>query len=104
MSPKADPEKCKYCGTKGHGRNPNFDLKKSSCPAFNNKCRQCKRKGHFQDFCNRLKDNNVTKDNTVEGKTVQVTKVGMPWGEKMLAKGDDIEDIFEPNGKTAKYD
>ena len=74
-SPRAEQERCKYCGTKGHGRNPNFDLKKLSCPAFNNKCRHCKRKGHFQDFCTRMKDNDATKENTVEGKTVQVTKV-----------------------------
>ena len=33
-------EKCKYCGNKGHGKNPNFDLKKASCPAFSNKCKK----------------------------------------------------------------
>ena len=44
-------EKCKYCGNKGHGKNPNFDLKKASCPAFSNKCKKCSRKGHYQDFC-----------------------------------------------------
>ena len=56
IEPQLNQERCKYCGTKGHGKNPNFDLKKASCPAFNNKCKQCKRKGHFQDFCNRNRD------------------------------------------------
>ena len=46
-----DLENCKYCGRKGHGKSPNFDLKKASCAAFDHKCKQCSRKGHYQDFC-----------------------------------------------------
>ena len=60
--PKDEQDWCKYCGTTGHGKNPNFDLKKSSCPAFNNKCRQCKRKGHFQDFCNRKQEKETSEN------------------------------------------
>jgi hypothetical protein len=51
MEGKDDNEKCKFCGTNGHGKSPNFDLKKASCPAFDNICKQCMRNGHFQDFC-----------------------------------------------------
>ena len=32
-----DQDKCKFCGRRGHGKSPNFDLKKASCPAFDNK-------------------------------------------------------------------
>ena len=55
-----EAEKCKYCGNKGHGKNPNFDLKKASCPAFNNKCKKCSRKGHYQDFCTRKQPKDST--------------------------------------------
>jgi hypothetical protein len=53
MDGKDHNEKCKFCGIKGHGKSLNFDLKKARCPAFDNKCKQCMRKGHFQDFCSR---------------------------------------------------
>ena len=41
-----DLEKCKYCGRKGHGKSPNFDLKKANCGAFDHKCKKCSRNGH----------------------------------------------------------
>jgi hypothetical protein len=40
---KDDDQKCKFCGRKGHGKSPNFELKKASCPAFDNNCKQCMR-------------------------------------------------------------
>ena len=46
-----DQDKCKFCGRRGHGKSPNFDLKKASCPAFDNKCQNCMRKGHYKGFC-----------------------------------------------------
>jgi hypothetical protein len=48
---KEDLEKCKSCGRRGHGKSPNFDLKKANCGAFDHKCKQCSKKGHFKDFC-----------------------------------------------------
>ena len=70
-------EKCKYCGTQGHGKNPNFDLKKAKCPAFNNKCHQCNRKGHFQDFCNHKHDKEKPGDakNKVGANSVKLSRV-----------------------------
>jgi hypothetical protein len=46
-----DLGKCKYCGRKGHGKSPNYDLKKASCAAFDNKFKKCNRNGQYQDFC-----------------------------------------------------
>ena len=40
---RGDLRNCKYCGRKGHWKNPNFNLKKASCAAFDNKCKQCSR-------------------------------------------------------------
>ena len=53
MEVKDETDRCKFCGKKGHGKSLNFDLKKASGPAFDNKYKQCLRKGHFQDFCGR---------------------------------------------------
>ena len=39
--------KCKFCGKKGHGNSPNFDMKKEKCPAFDKKCNTCGKIGHF---------------------------------------------------------
>jgi hypothetical protein len=72
-------------GCKGHGRSQNFVLKKASCPTFDNKCKQCMRKGHFQDFCNRkppkdkpekdgAKDNDKAGSKSVKLWRVQVSK------------------------------
>ena len=91
MEPQTNQERCNYCGTKGHGKNPNFDLKKASCPAFNNKCKQCKRKGHFQDFCSRNRSENKeisgnTNDKTrAENKSMRVMK--MKFTDKISKEG-----------------
>jgi hypothetical protein len=45
-----------YCGEKGQGKSPNYDLKKVSCAAFDHKCKKCNRKSHYQDFCTWKKD------------------------------------------------
>jgi hypothetical protein len=78
---KDDSEKCKFCGKRGHGKSPNFDLKKASCPGFNNKCKQCMRKGHFQDFCGRKppknnpeSDGGKVKDKAVS-KSMRVSRI-----------------------------
>merc|ERR1711888_38070 len=33
---------CKFCGESGHGKNPNIDIRKTDCPAFNKTCKKCK--------------------------------------------------------------
>ena len=33
-----DEAKCRFCGRKGHGSSPSFELKKEKCPAFDRKC------------------------------------------------------------------
>ena len=42
---------CKHCGTTGHGKYPNKDMRKQSCPAWDQECGTCKKKGHFKKFC-----------------------------------------------------
>ena len=38
---RADQRSCTYCGKKGHGKTPNFDLRKTDCPAYGKKCAKC---------------------------------------------------------------
>ena len=40
-----------HFGRKGHGKSPNFDLIKASCPAFDQKCKQCGKNCLYKDFC-----------------------------------------------------
>ena len=42
-------DKCKYCGKKGHGKQPSIDLRKDSCPAFGKKCKSYGILGHFNE-------------------------------------------------------
>ena len=42
-----DEAKCKFCGRKGHGGSPNFDVKKEKCPAFDKKFNTFGKGGHF---------------------------------------------------------
>ena len=74
-----DLGKCKYCGRKGNGKSPNFDLKKASCAAFDHKCKKCNRKGHF---CTWKKDpkKEVSEDpkkTTASGNKVTVNRMEM---------------------------
>ena len=48
---REDSRKCLHCGRRGHGKSPNYDLRKTSCRAFDQKCKQCGKKGHYRDFC-----------------------------------------------------
>ena len=77
-----DLGKCKYCGRKGHGKSPTFDLKKASCAAFDHKCKKCNRKDHYQDFCTWKKDTKkeVSEDpkkTTASGNKVMVNRMEM---------------------------
>jgi hypothetical protein len=98
-------EKCKFCGSKGHGKSPNFDLKKASCPAIDNKCKRCMRKGHFQDFCNRKppkdkpeKDGGKDDDNAGY-KSVQLSRVHYSKGLEKTNKWE----ISKSNVRLMKY-
>ena len=42
---------CKFCGENGHGKNPNIDIRRTDCPAFDKRCKKCKQKGHFRKMC-----------------------------------------------------
>ena len=42
---------CKFCGENGHGKNPNIDIRRTDCPAFNKRCQKCKQRGHFRKMC-----------------------------------------------------
>ena len=42
---------CKFCGGSGHGVNPNIDIRRTDCPAFDKRCKKCKQKGHFRKMC-----------------------------------------------------
>ena len=44
-------ESCRYCGRTGHGRSPNGDTRKKSCPAWDKECSKCSKKGHFKKCC-----------------------------------------------------
>ena len=77
-----DLGKCKYCGRKGHGKSPNYDLKKASCAAFDNKFKKCNRNGQYQDFCTWKKDpkkgvSEDSKKTTASGNKVMVNRMEM---------------------------
>ena len=42
---------CNYCGRKGHGKSAPIHIRKTECPAYNQKCRQCGRDHHFAEVC-----------------------------------------------------
>ena len=39
---------CKFCGTRGHGKNP---IRRTDCPAFGKRYKECQLKGHFPNMC-----------------------------------------------------
>ena len=46
-----DKTRCKYCGRSGHGKSPDTDIRRSKCPAWDQECQSCKKKGHFKKVC-----------------------------------------------------
>ena len=44
-------ESPKYCRRNEHGRSPNADARKKSCPAWDNECSKCSKKGHPKKCC-----------------------------------------------------
>ena len=51
--PKKEPEQknCRWCGYLTHGKGKS--MSRSDCPATNQKCNNCKKKGHFTTVCER---------------------------------------------------
>lgn len=77
-----DLEKCKHCGRKGQGKSPKIDLKKASCPAFDQGCKQFSRKGQYQDICTWKKDpkkerSEDSKKTTASGNQVEYNRMEM---------------------------
>ena len=78
----ADQEKCRFCGRRGHGKNPNPDLRKASCPAHGQKCKNCGFSGHFRDQCKKKPSETksedpkktVAKNNNVSINRMQMTR------------------------------
>ena len=69
-----------YWGENGHGKSPTLNLRKASCPASKNRCNQCNRIGHLQDFCTREKPEGASEDSnktTVNGDYGQSSKTEM---------------------------
>jgi hypothetical protein len=90
MEGKDDNKKCKFCGTKGHGKSPNINLKKASCPAFDNNCEQCMRRGHFQDFCPRKPSEDIPESdggkNKADSQSVMLSRVQFSKGMESTKK------------------
>ena len=42
---------CSYCGKSGHGKMASYDIRRDKCPAFNAKCNNCSRNGHYDKLC-----------------------------------------------------
>ena len=86
-------DKCKYCGKKGHGKQPSIDLRKDSCPAFGEeKCKNCGILGHFNEQCRKKpKDTpeehhkSAAKQNNVKQNSVMIKKMQMN-----RSQGDDM--------------
>ena len=81
-----DLEKCKHCGRKGQGKSPKIDLKKASCPAFDQGCKQFSRKGLYQDICTWKKDpkkerSEDSKKTTASGNQAENNRMEMTTGK-----------------------
>ena len=95
---------CKFCGESGHGKNPNIDIRKTDCPAFNKTCKKCKQKGHFRRMCARKgtigrdppKDTSKTTAgaNTIILNTVKMSET---WrrGGKVSRVSQSIQDLMK---------
>ena len=55
--PITSDERCGYCGKTGHGKNASHSKRKEMCPAFEHRCKHCRRSSHFDDLC-RSRDRN----------------------------------------------
>ena len=72
--PKSNGEnnKCNYCGRDRH-TGATIMEKKEKCPAKNATCKNCKKQGHFTDFCYSKKKINcvkIVKVNSTKGKNI----------------------------------
>ena len=42
---------CGWCGKQGHGNYRDQETRRRSCPAFNHRCKNCDRMGHYESQC-----------------------------------------------------
>ena len=84
-------ESCRYCGRNGHGRSPNGNIRKKSCPAWDKECSKCSKKGHFKKCCQSKQGESKI---TAEGH-----KIGL---YKMEAGLADVQNKFRRDIKHAK--
>ena len=66
----------------GHGKSLNYDLRKASCTAFDQKCKQCGKKGHYKDFCKgkpnpKKEESEDSKKATASGNKVEIHRMEM---------------------------
>ena len=61
---------CKYCGEKGHGKNPSWRIRRMECPAYGKRCGSCGRDNHIDRVClGRKPTANSTNANVYEEQT-----------------------------------
>ena len=81
-------DKCTYCGKRGHGKQANIDLRKTSCTAYGKKCKNCGILGHFNDQCKKKPKDTASeelKKSAAKQNTVSINKMQMmrSSGEKL---------------------
>ena len=42
---------CWFCGERGHGKNPPWNIRRSQCPAYGKRCDKCKIMNHIERAC-----------------------------------------------------
>ena len=78
--PKEIPERgaqCKYCKQTGHNVNEANYSREEECPAWNNRCNNCQRLGHFTSGCTsgKSKVDSITQSQQDEQFDVELTTV-----------------------------
>ena len=76
---------------KGHGKSPNYDLRKADCPAFGKKCKKCGLKGHNAEVCKRKSDKkdetpHDSKKTTAGANNVTINRMKMSEGSGKVSK------------------
>ena len=66
---------CGYCGQKGHGKSAKFSVRKTMCPAFDHKCKNCHINHHFEKMCKSRNNSELFIDSTSESETNETEAV-----------------------------
>ena len=45
------PATCSYCGRKGHGKASSHHIRRTECPAYNQRCKFCLKNHHLESVC-----------------------------------------------------